>query len=102
MEKLVPKGIHNILPLTPMQEGMLFHYLKDPRSGLYFEQLSLEIGGAIEVEIFEKALNVIIQSNEMLRTVFRWEKVEKPSQIILKEHACEIKFHDFSVMEDVQ
>ena len=102
MEKLDPNGIENILPLTPMQEGMLFHYLKDPRSGLYFEQLSLEISGAIDIQVFEKAWNVIIQANEMLRTVFRWEKLEKPSQVILKEYPSQINFHDFSGLDDVQ
>ncbi|MCU0289812.1 MAG: condensation domain-containing protein, partial [Acidobacteria bacterium] len=102
MEKLNPKSIENILPLTPLQEGMLFHYLKDPRSGLYFEQLGLEISGAIDAVFFEKAWNVVVQSNEMLRTVFRWEKVEKPSQVILKEHPCQIRLHDFSDIDSSQ
>jgi iturin family lipopeptide synthetase C len=47
MEKLNPTHIANILALTPMQEGMLYHYLKDRESGEYFEQLSLEISGEI-------------------------------------------------------
>ena len=45
---------------------------------------------------FEKAWNIVIKTNEMLRTVFRWEKLEKPSQIILKEHKCKVIFHDLS------
>ncbi|MCU0285930.1 MAG: amino acid adenylation domain-containing protein, partial [Acidobacteria bacterium] len=100
--KLKSKGIENILPLTPLQEGIFFHYLKDPQSNLYFEQLSLEISSAIDVDLFEKAWNVVIQANEMLRTVFRWEKLEKPSQIILKEHPCQIRFHDFSDIDSEQ
>ena len=102
MEKIDSKNIENILSLPPMQEGMLFHYLKDSRSSLYFEQLSLEISGSIDAKLFEKAWNLVIQANEMLRTVFRWEKLEKPSQIILKEHTCEIRFHDFSGMDGDQ
>ncbi|HLP57836.1 MAG TPA: condensation domain-containing protein, partial [Candidatus Deferrimicrobium sp.] len=96
MEKLDPKNIENILALTPVQEGMLFHYLQDPQNGLYFEQLSLEISGEIDAALFEKAWNTVIESNEMLRTVYRWEKLEKPSQIILKEHKCKIIFHDLT------
>ncbi|HLP58633.1 MAG TPA: hypothetical protein VK186_07385 [Candidatus Deferrimicrobium sp.] len=47
MEKLT-QYIENILALTAMQEGMLFHYLRDPQSENYFEQLSLGISGAID------------------------------------------------------
>ncbi|HLP58631.1 MAG TPA: condensation domain-containing protein, partial [Candidatus Deferrimicrobium sp.] len=101
-ENLDPKKIENILALTPMQEGMLFHYLKAPGSGIYFEQLSIEIGGEIDRKRFEKAWNIVVQANEMLRTVFRWEKLEKPSQIILKEYQCKIKLYDFSNMDNGQ
>ena len=102
MEKLNPKNIENILALTPLQEGMLFHYLQDPQSPLYFEQLSLEISGEIDVPYFEKAWNTVIETNEMLRTVFRWEKLEKPSQIILKEHKCNVIFYDLSAKDGSQ
>jgi amino acid adenylation domain-containing protein len=94
MKKLDKKNIEDILALTPMQEGMLFHYLKDPGSDLYFEQLSLEISGEIELDIFEKAWNFVIETNEMLRTLFRWEHVEHPIQVILKKHCLQLKFHD--------
>ncbi|MCX6578639.1 MAG: amino acid adenylation domain-containing protein [Candidatus Aminicenantes bacterium] len=99
MKNLNPKRIANILALTPVQEGMLFHYLQDPQGELYFEQLSLEIPGEINVQHFKKAWNVVIETNEMLRTVFRWEKLEKPSQIILKKQPFEISFHDLSDMD---
>jgi hypothetical protein len=74
MEKLEPKTIENILALTPLQEGLLFHYLKEPRSGLYFEQLSPGISGEIDVKLFEDAWNGVIETNEMMCPVFRWEK----------------------------
>ncbi|HLP62678.1 MAG TPA: amino acid adenylation domain-containing protein, partial [Candidatus Deferrimicrobium sp.] len=98
MEKLDPKSIENIFALTPLQEGMLFHYLRSPHSELYFEQLSLEISGTIDIQVFQKTWHLIIETNEMLRTVFRWERLEKPSQIILKEPPFELRFHDLSDM----
>jgi amino acid adenylation domain-containing protein len=94
--KLDKKNIEDISALTPMQEGMLFHYLKDPKSEQYFEQLSLKIVGLINVELFEKAWNFVIETNEMLRTVFRWKEVEQPIQIILREHNLSWKYDDLS------
>jgi amino acid adenylation domain-containing protein/non-ribosomal peptide synthase protein (TIGR01720 family) len=93
------KNIEDILALTPMQEGMLFHYLKTPESDNYFEQLNLEISGVINLEFFEKAWNSVIETNEMLRTVFRWEKVENPIQIILKKHKFQPEYYDFLGMD---
>jgi hypothetical protein len=90
------EDIADIIALTPMQEGMLFHYLKDPASHLYFEQLCLEISGNIDVKCFEQAWNTVIDSNEMLRTVFRWGKIGKPIQVTLKKHHLKVRYHDLS------
>jgi iturin family lipopeptide synthetase B len=38
MEELDKRNIEDVLALTPMQEGMLFHYLKDPTSDYCFLQ----------------------------------------------------------------
>jgi amino acid adenylation domain-containing protein len=97
VEKFDNKNVQDILALTPMQEGMLFHYLKEPGSSAYCEQLSLRIKGDIRLDAFEQAWNFVIRSNEMLRTVFRWEKMANPIQIILKEHQLYPKYYDFSV-----
>jgi len=51
------KLIANSFPLSPMQQGMLFHYLKEPRSGVDIEQLVVHcrrrstptVGGRLEV-----------------------------------------------------
>ncbi|MCP5106100.1 MAG: amino acid adenylation domain-containing protein, partial [bacterium] len=84
------------MSLTSMQEGMLLHYLKEPAGENYIEQLSLNLSGKIDAEIFENTWNFVVRKNEMLRTLFRWEKVEKPIQVTLKEHQVKPVYYDFS------
>ncbi|MCP4157505.1 MAG: AMP-binding protein, partial [bacterium] len=81
----------------PLQEGMLFHYLKNPGNEYYFEQLSLEISGNIDTGTFEKAWDYVIATNEMMRAVFRWGKMEKPVQLILKEHKLKPLFREYGI-----
>jgi len=95
-KKLERKNIEDILALTPMQEGMLFHYLREPEGNYYLEQLSLKISGKIDINCFEQAWNFVIETNEMLRAVFRWEKLKSPTQLVLKNHTITLRYHDFS------
>jgi amino acid adenylation domain-containing protein len=86
----------DILALTPMQEGMLFHYLKKPDGDQYVEQFCLEISGDIDAKIFETSWNVVVETNEMLRTSFRWEKINHPIQIVSRKHQLRPQYHDLS------
>ncbi|OAB26481.1 hypothetical protein PMSD_25170 [Paenibacillus macquariensis subsp. defensor] len=96
-------AVQNIYPLTFVQEGMLFHTLKDmDNKNLYFEQLSLELEGNIEQSSFENAWSEVVSRNEGLRTIFKWEKLSKPVQIVLKESIPEIRFFDYRIMEQEQ
>ena len=96
LKSLDKKNTADILALTPLQEGLLFHYLKVPESEQYLEQLSLDISGAVDTDCFEKAWNVVVETNEMLRTLFRWEKMKSPMQVVLKKHRLQPVYHDFS------
>jgi hypothetical protein len=96
IQKTDKENIEDILALTPMQEGMLFNYLKNPGDERYFEQLSLEISGEIDRVLFEQAWNLVVASNEMLRAVFRWENLGKPVQLILKKHRLKPVYYDLS------
>jgi amino acid adenylation domain-containing protein len=96
MKQIDKSEIEDIVSLTPMQEGMLFHYLKEPSSDLYFEQLSLMLEGDIDRSIFEQSWAAVIDANEMLRTVFRWQKVKEPVQVVLKEAAFKRRYVDLT------
>jgi len=102
MKKFDKNNIRDILPLTPMQQGMLFHYLKKTDSDRYFEQLCLDVSGAIDIDCFERAWHFVIETNEMLRTVYRWEKVEYPIQIVLKKFNFKPEYYDFSGKNDIE
>src|SRR5690606_5085052 len=97
--KLDKQNVEDIVSLTPIQKGILFHYLKDPQSDEYFEQISIRIEGSIDVEMFKNAWNIVVQTNEQLRTVFRWDKVKEPIQVVLKKHEPKISYYDFRKTE---
>jgi tyrocidine synthetase-3 len=100
MHKLDKKNIEDIFALTPMQEGMLLHYLKNPESNHYFEQLFLKISGEINLQLFKKAWDYVVLGNQMLRTFFRWKKLEKSAQVVLKQHHPTLGFFDLSTLKD--
>jgi polyketide synthase PksJ len=95
-KKLDKGNIEDIIALTPIQEGILFHYLKEPETGAYHEQLNLELVGNTDIRCFEAAWNFVIETNEMLRTVFRWENMADPVQVVLKNYKLQKQYFDIS------
>lgn len=95
-KKIDKSNIEDIIKLTPLQEGILFHYLSNPESKQYNEQLWISIYGHIEEDLFEKAWDFVINTNEMLRTLFRWDKLEHPIQMILKKLKVKIEKYNLT------
>ncbi|MGG4267119.1 condensation domain-containing protein, partial [Peribacillus simplex] len=83
--KLDKNLVENIVGLTPLQEGMLFHHLFTTESDDYKVQLSIEFCGVVSVPSIKNAWYQIIQDNALFRTVFRWENIQSPIQVVLKE-----------------
>ncbi len=71
--------------LSPMQEGMLFHYIMDETSAAYFEQMSYQVKGELDIATFERAFNRLIDRYDVLRTVFIYKSAKKPRQVLLKK-----------------
>ena len=76
------KNVEDIYPLSPMQQGMLFHTLEAPESGVYFEQLSGVLGGELKVVGFAWAWQKVLEQHPILRTAFLWEGLEEPLQVV--------------------
>jgi hypothetical protein len=72
----------DIMSLTSIQEGMLFHYIRGSDSLEYHEQVSMTFVGDINPGLLQQAWDFIIEKNEMLRAVYRWKEIDKPVQII--------------------
>lgn len=97
--KLRKEDIEDIIALSSMQEAMLFHYLSRPGDDQYFEQVHLVLEGGIIQEYFEKAWQHVVSINEVLRSVFCWEGLREPAQIILKEYSLNIAYHDLTELD---
>ncbi len=93
---LVKSNFNDIYNLSPMQQGMLFHSIIDSSSNAYFEQTKLSIKGFIDIALFEKSFNYIIEKYDPLRTVFLYEKVKQPLQVVLKKRNGNILYDDIS------
>ncbi|MDQ2835884.1 MAG: amino acid adenylation domain-containing protein [Actinomycetota bacterium] len=80
--------IEDILPLSPMQEGMLFHSLLDPDSGVDFEQLLYRFDGPFDATVLDAAWQQVVARHSALRARFVWQGVDRPLQLI--EHLATV------------
>ena len=81
------KNIESIYPLSPMQQGMLFHTLLAPKSGVYFNQVLYTLTGTLQEAAFQLAWQQVVDRHEPLRTLFVWEEQEKPLQVVRRRVA---------------
>ncbi|MEN1935220.1 amino acid adenylation domain-containing protein [Paenibacillus sp. 102] len=94
------KNIKDLYELSPLQQGILFHYLKDKDSHAYFEQMELTIEGELNCSYLEDSLNGLIQKYDILRTVFIHKNFQQPVQVVLKERTVTLQFEDLSQLHE--
>ncbi len=75
-------NVAEFYPLSPMQQGILFHCLYDPQSVLYFGQLSYTFSGDFDQPAFIQAWQKVVERHTILRTFFVWEKLKEPVQVV--------------------
>ncbi|HKV42521.1 MAG TPA: amino acid adenylation domain-containing protein [Blastocatellia bacterium] len=82
--------IDDIYPVSPMQEGMIFHSLLSPGSGLYCTQLACTLKGSLDASAFEQTWRAILDRHSILRTAFIWQDDGEPLQVV--HRGCELPF----------
>jgi amino acid adenylation domain-containing protein len=78
-------NIEDFYPLSPAQQGILFHSLYQPESGLYFGQLLCVLRGSLNVSVFINSWQKVTHRHPILRTSFVWENVKEPVQVVRKQ-----------------
>ncbi|HZC78770.1 MAG TPA: condensation domain-containing protein, partial [Ktedonobacterales bacterium] len=101
LERHYPQ-IEDVLPLSPLQEGLLFHALYDVQAAdVYMVQLELGLEGALDSEALEAAVGALLLRHASLRACFWHEGLSHPVQIIVPTVAARWRRIDLSLLEEV-
>ena len=90
--------IEDIYPLSPLQQGMLFHALYEPQSRMYFEQAVVAFEAQVNLEAFGTAWRRVTEANTVLRTSFHWEEGDKAVQVVHRRAAIPVEVSDLTVL----
>jgi amino acid adenylation domain-containing protein/non-ribosomal peptide synthase protein (TIGR01720 family) len=74
--------VEDIYPLSPVQEGILFHANYEAEKDLYLQQVTGEIEGILDVETFKTAWECCINRHPSLRATFVLGDLPRPLQRI--------------------
>ncbi|MFT5286923.1 MAG: amino acid adenylation domain-containing protein [Planctomycetota bacterium] len=80
------QDVETFYPLSPLQQGLLFHSLTEPGSGMYFNQSVMTLRGQLDRDAFTAAWQRAVAEHPILRTFFVWEGVKQPIQVV-RNHA---------------
>lgn len=79
------KNVEDIYPLSPMQQGLLFHALYSPEIGMYMEQKVATLQGEVDSSALCRAWQAVVDRHPVLRTAFLWQGLEEPLQVVRKQ-----------------
>ncbi|MDA2815050.1 amino acid adenylation domain-containing protein [Nocardiopsis sp. RSe5-2] len=78
-------GLEDILPLTPLQEGLLFHSgLGDGAADAYNVQVALDLDGPLDAERLHRAADALLVRHPHLRSAFRRRRNGQPAALVGK------------------
>ena len=75
-------NIQDIYPLTPLQEGMLFHHLLNEQSDSYVVSTLLEVDSRETLGALISALRDVLDRHDTLRSAVLWERLPQPVLVV--------------------
>ncbi|MEL6468399.1 MAG: amino acid adenylation domain-containing protein [Cyanobacteria bacterium J06623_4] len=95
-------AIENMYPLSPMQEGLLFHTLLSPTAESYTPQIALTLSGKIDSSLLKQAWEIAIARQNILRTGFYWEQRDQPFQVVYRQSVLPWVEQDWTELSEVE
>jgi amino acid adenylation domain-containing protein/non-ribosomal peptide synthase protein (TIGR01720 family) len=83
---MTKSGPEDILPLSPLQEGLLFHALYDEQGhDVYAVQAVLDLAGPLDADALRGAADALLKRHANLRVGFLHPKNGRPVQVVARE-----------------
>lgn len=76
------RNVEDIYPLSPLQQGILFHCVAEHDPGMYLVQHSYFVNGELDACSLRRAWEEVLKRHAALRTGFVWEGLGEPLQVV--------------------
>jgi amino acid adenylation domain-containing protein/non-ribosomal peptide synthase protein (TIGR01720 family) len=90
------REIEDILPLAPMQQGILLHSLLEQGNGIYLMQDQYAVGSDVIFEAFKHAWQQVVQRHPALRTAFHGLESGVQRQVVMRRVPSPAQLIDLS------
>src|SRR5262245_51392773 len=94
-----PENIEDLYPLSPLQEGLLFHALQAPGEALHVVQLACTLRGPLDAAALERACQQVVERHPALRTAFVWEGLNEAVQVVCRSVELPFLRQDWSGLD---
>lgn len=78
-------GAPEVLPLSPLQEGLLFHTLAAGPADAYVAQLAVDLAGPLDPARLHAAATALLRRHPNLRAAFHYADVDVPVQVFCED-----------------
>ena len=87
LDRLVRPGwqIEDLYPLSPMQQGLLFHAIHESERSVYCLTVGRIFHGNLDVIAWQKAWQSVVDRHPVLRSTFHWDGLDEPQQIVHRQ-----------------
>ncbi|GAA0585860.1 amino acid adenylation domain-containing protein [Streptomyces crystallinus] len=91
-------ALTDILPLSPLQEGMLFHSLYDRHAvDVYMPQMVIELEGEVDTAVLRGAIAALFERHDNLRACFR-TRTRKGAPVQLIPARVDVLLREFDLL----
>ncbi|WP_217606646.1 non-ribosomal peptide synthetase [Chitinophaga sp. GbtcB8] len=92
--------IEDVYPLSPLQEGIYYHWTAAPGSWINFEQMNYRIKGQLNVTLLEESYAGLVARHGALRTFFTEDFGTEILQVIVREVTPDFEYRNVSGDQD--
>src|SRR5215510_1317380 len=90
-----PADVEDVFGLSPLQQGLLLHCVQEPDSRVYFVQIAATLQGQLDTAALQAAWRDLVARHAALRTIFRWDGLAAPVQIVRRDLVPQFRCEDW-------
>jgi hypothetical protein len=91
------KNIEDVYPMSDIARGMIFHSLRDSDVFAFHGQQVFQLKDKdFSIDLFKKALALLVKKHPILRTGFKMFGFDEPVQVVYKEVPLNIRHYNIS------